>query len=185
LYRAGDPGESIYSIRDGLIKLVQYQRNGEERIVRLLKKGGVGGLEAFVSGSYNHTAIVVRCVNVCQIPMGIFSGLNSAKPRLYEILLQRWEQNLEMADLWICQFSTGPIEARVARLLLFLTEFGEFDHSVAIHLLNRQDMAGILGVTCESVCRVISHLRHSGIVRRSAPGLCDVSLDALRAIAGK
>ena len=185
LYREEEPGESVYSIRSGLIKLVQYQRNGAERIVRLLQKGRVAGLEVFVSERYHHTAIVVRSVNVCKIPTGILSCLNSARPRLYEMLLRCWQQSLEMADLWICQFSTGSTEARVARLLLFLTEFGELDHSAAVHLLSRQDMAGILGITCESVCRTISHFRHSGVIRQSAPGLYGVDLDALRTMASK
>lgn len=183
LFHEGDPGESVYSVRSGLIKLVHYQQNGTERIVRLLKKGGMAGLEVFVCQRYHHTAIVVRSVDACRIPTGILSRLSAIKPRFYDMLLQRWQEDLDLADFWICQFSTGSTEARVARLLLFLIEFGELEPGVAVHLLSRQDMAGILGVTCESVCRMISHFRHAGVLLRDSPGLYQCDVHALKQIA--
>jgi len=120
-----------------------------------------------------------------RIPAGLLGRLNSEKPRLYAQLVERWQQSLDMADRWICQFTTGSAEARVARLLLFLTELGELDHSAALQLLSRQDMAGILGITFESVCRMISQFRHSGLLRRSTQGLYKYDVDALQRIAAE
>ena len=43
LYRAGEPGDRLFTIRSGLVKLVQYLPDGAQRIVRLIKTADVTG----------------------------------------------------------------------------------------------------------------------------------------------
>jgi len=142
----------------------------------------MAGLEAILGEPYSHTAIVLDDANVCRIPASLPGRLNSERPEVYTKLMQCWQHDLAMADFWICQFSSGSTEARVARLLLFLIEHGRLDHSAAIHLLSRQIMSGILGVAYESVCRVISHFRNVGVLHRASPGLYRCDVEALRKI---
>jgi CRP/FNR family transcriptional regulator, anaerobic regulatory protein len=183
LFHQGDLGVSLYSLRGGLLKLVQYQPNGTERIVRLQKKGGMAGLEALVCEHYHHSAIAVRGVDACRIPTGLIQRIRAAVPSFDNLLLQRWQQDIDLADYWICQFATGSTAARVARLLLFLVEFGELEPGVAVQLLSRHDMAGMLGVTCESVCRMISHFRQAGLIQRTSQSLYQCDVPALQRIA--
>ncbi|MDD1650986.1 MAG: helix-turn-helix domain-containing protein, partial [Methylococcaceae bacterium] len=77
----------------------------------------------------------------------------------------------------------GSTAARVARLLLFLVEFGELEPGIAVQLLSRHDMASMLGVTCESVCRMISHFRQAGLIQRASQGLYQCDVPALQRIA--
>ena len=45
IYQAGDEGTSLFTVRTGLVKLSHYLPDGSQRIVRLLRKTDVLGLE--------------------------------------------------------------------------------------------------------------------------------------------
>ena len=59
LYKAGAPATHMLTIRGGLVKLVQYLEDGSQRIVRLLRRGDLAGLEATADHDpvYQHDAI--------------------------------------------------------------------------------------------------------------------------------
>ena len=183
LYRESSLGESVYFIRHGLIKLIQYQPNGRERVLRLLQTGNMLGLESLSGTRYHHEAVALSQVKICRIPHTLFRSLIAQMLLRFEDLMLRWQQNLDLADACISQFSTGSIQGRVARLLLFLTTAGDLHHCTTINLLNREDMAATLGVASESVCRTISHFRQIGILRLSDTGQYQCDIEALQKIA--
>ena len=59
LYSAGDEGEALFTIRSGLVKLVQYLPDGMQRTVRLLNHGATAGLEVTLGQPYEHAAIAL------------------------------------------------------------------------------------------------------------------------------
>ena len=59
IYRAGDEGRSLFTLRTGLVKLSHYLPDGGQRIVRLLRKTDVLGLECMISDEYQHSAIAL------------------------------------------------------------------------------------------------------------------------------
>ena len=80
LYQAGDLPEHVYTVREGLIKLVQFLPNGEQRIVRLLKQGDATGMEALLGEPYAHNAIVLQPVSACRIPVEVVERLSRDYP---------------------------------------------------------------------------------------------------------
>ena len=60
LYKVGDTGHHLFTVRSGLIKLVQYLPDGTQRIVRLVKSTDVLGLEVLVNSQYEpgHHSVV-------------------------------------------------------------------------------------------------------------------------------
>jgi len=48
LYRQGSQGINLFTLRSGLVKLVQYLSDGTQRIVRLLHPGTIAGLDSLV-----------------------------------------------------------------------------------------------------------------------------------------
>ncbi|OIQ81648.1 bacterial regulatory protein, crp family [mine drainage metagenome] len=71
------------------------------------------------------------------------------------------QQQLDTADQFITEFSTGSAEARVARLLLFLESTST---GVYCELLGREEMASILGITTETASRIMADFRRRGLV---------------------
>ena len=52
LYRMHDRGNTLFTLRGGVMKLMQYLPDGSQRIVRLLKDSDALGLEALVGQPY-------------------------------------------------------------------------------------------------------------------------------------
>jgi CRP-like cAMP-binding protein len=179
LYQADVEGRHVFTVRDGLIKLVRYLPDGTQRIVRLLRQGDVAGLEATVGEPYQHHAVVLDRAVVCRIPVSTIQNLSTHTPRLHRQLMQRWQRTVAEADAWVTELSTGPAKQRVAHLLLKLAEYSDPER---LFIPSREDVGAMLGITTETASRVIADLRRQGIVERVAPGRHRVDIERLEAL---
>jgi len=185
LYREGEVGTELHSLRSGLVKLARQLPNGTERIVRLLRAGDVAGLEILRHPAYRHTAVALEPVNACRIRKASMAELDRLSPRLHEELMGRWERSLESADWWITQLSTGPVDARVARLIRFLTQAEGASPGHRVKLPPQGDMASMLGVATETVCRTLAGLQQAGTLCRVSSGLYTFDAAAIERLAGR
>lgn len=65
IYRHNDPSRFVFTIRKGLAKLVYINRNGGQRIIRLLKRGGLVGMEALNNRKRQSLTIVTNSKVSC------------------------------------------------------------------------------------------------------------------------
>ncbi len=172
---------ALYVVRRGRIKLLSYLPDGRARIVRLHRRGSVIGLNGLLGETHDHTAVAVDAVEVYQIPLILLRPVKEQNPAAYSHLLEHWYDDLNTADIWITQFSTGPIRGRVARLLLFLLDLEDNGGARELTLLSCEETAEVLGVTPESVSRVLAGFKRAGLLTAcTAAGgeerfQCDVS----------
>lgn len=164
IYREGDDAETVYAVRSGLIKLISYLPNGRGRIVRLYGRGIWIGLEGLLRQPYEHTAVAVEDVEAFRFRADTLRVLERDDAQRHVHLMSKWHQHLMEADMWIADFSTGPIRARVARLLGFLSRIEGRSASDSVKLLTCEEMAAILGVTPESVSRVLAEFKRTGLL---------------------
>lgn len=167
IYREGEEGNALFTIRRGMIKLVRNLPSGEQRIVRLLGVADALGLEAVIGSNYRHTAIALGETEVCRIPLPVISHLGLSHPELSVQLMLRWQKSLDNADRALVEFSTGTAEVRVARLLLELAKHSDDATSPEIA---RVDMGSILGITTETASRVMAEFKRRGIVEDALRG---------------
>ncbi len=180
LYRMHERGSTLFTLRGGTIKLVQYLPDGSQRIVRLLRDSDALGLEALVGQPYQHDAIALADCEICAIPTGVIERLGRERPGLYRELMARWQQALAEADTWLTQFTTGTARQRVARLLLRLS-CAEPEH--LLPLFGREDMGAMVGLTTETVSRAIAELRRRGVLHDHGATLQKCDREALHRIA--
>lgn len=180
LYRAGDAGDFMYTIRSGVIKLLQYLPDGSQRIVRLVRTTDVLGLEAMVSDTYQHDAIVLRRTEVCRFPSKVVRQLGHEVPHLHDELMQRWQRALTEADAWLTELSTGSARQRIARLLLRLVHD---THSSECELFSREDIGAMLGITTETSSRAIAEFKRKSLLMETEPNRFLVDVPNLRRIA--
>ncbi|SMH47910.1 Crp/Fnr family transcriptional regulator [Azospirillum agricola] len=179
LYHVGEDGGSLYTIRSGLVKLVQFLPDGTQRIVRLLRRGAVAGLEVLVGRPYEHTAVVLQEAEVCQLPRAVVERLSKETPRLHARLMERWYQSLHQADDWLTALSTGSARRRLARLFLKLAADcpGE-----PVRLSGREDLGAMLGLGMETASRTIAEFKRAGLVRETMPNVFVCDGPALEAV---
>lgn len=182
MYRMGDVPDYVYTVRDGLVKLVLFLPKGTQRIVRLPKRGDVVGLEALLGIPYQHDALVSEPVLVCRIPVDVIKRLDRQVPRLSQQLLERWQRALRETDSWLTELATGSTRVRVAYLLIHLV--GD-DPDGVCYLPRREDIAAIIGTATETASRVVAELKRAGIIEETAPRRARVDVEMLRKITAR
>ncbi len=178
LYRAGDDSAHLFTIRAGLVKLVQYLPDGTQRIVRLLRPGSTVGLEGTVAAPYEHTAITLQPTLVCRIPRQVVEKLSRETPRLHGQLMRRWHAALRQADDRLTELSTGKAPHRLARLLLQLVE-----ESGTVTLFSREDLGAMLGITTEHASRTVAEFKRTGLLTELTANRFRCDVERLREIA--
>ena len=73
-----------------------------------------------------------------------------------------WDRENSLAYEWLAKLNTGPARQRVIRLIDFLTNKSESTPEFA--LPSRNDMSSLLGLTRETVSRVVSDLKREGVI---------------------
>jgi CRP-like cAMP-binding protein len=170
----------MYTIRSGVMKLLQYLPDGGQRIVRLAQTTDVLGLESLVTESYQHEAVALHASEVCRFPSKIVRELARDKPRLHQELMQRWQRALSEADAWLTELSTGSARQRVARLLLRLVRSTEGSEC---QLFSREDMGAMLGITTETASRTIADFKRKSLLLEKHPNRFLLDVPNLQRIA--
>ena len=138
LYRAGDEGLSLFTVRTGLVKLAQYLPDGTQRIVRLLGKTDVLGLECMAGTVYQHSAIALQPTEVCRLPVTSVKRLMRGNPQLFHTLMAHWYRALSDADRWIAELLAGTARERVIRLRTETPRLDPGTQSQPLFLRHRQ-----------------------------------------------
>jgi len=161
LYRTGDLGDHMFTVRSGMMKLLRFLPDGAQRIVRLVRSTDVLGLESLVSDIYQHDAVALQPTEVCRFPSKVVHHLGRENPKLHQELMRRWQRALNEADAWLTELSTGSAKARVARLLLRLAHG---DQEGDYELFSREDMGAMLGITAETASRIVAEFKRQGLL---------------------
>lgn len=174
IYSAGDDATSMFTLRSGLVKLVQYLPDGTQRTVRLLRTADVIGLEAILKPTYKHDAIALYDTEICRYPGSAARQLAMTNPALHHELMVRWEKALDEADTWATEFSTGTSKQRVSRLLFTLSKEQPLNLCT---LFSRENLGAILGLTTETTSRVMAEFKRQRIIIETSPNkfTCDLS----------
>jgi CRP/FNR family transcriptional regulator len=160
IYHQGSPATSVTFFTSGLLKLIERENK--------------------------HTAVSLTPVTALRLPLSAVQRLRMEDPETYIGLVERWHDYLQEADIWITQFSTGPIRGRVARLLSFMAEFNPGSPGGQVQLLTCEEMGSVLGVTSESTSRILAEFKREHILvtgHNQAHEFYDADLSRLQAIA--
>lgn len=166
IFQADTPAAGVFCIRAGFVKLVDFSNTGGQRIVRIVRRGGVAGMEAIFSSAFEHTAIAMEDVSACRIPAAYFRRMVDAKPMLQRRLLEYSHQTLKEAETWLSELAGGnaPTRQRMARLLLRLRE----GKTEKIHRFSLEDLGAMLGITVETACRILADFNRAGLLTKSS-----------------
>lgn len=183
IFSIGENLRSIICITRGLVKVTDCSDSGCQRITLLAGPGYVIGLRALLEEPMRHDAHALWTTEICRVPVPLVRDLCKQFPEVYARIMFLWQRNLDFAERNITRFSTGPILQRLVSLLLYLSEIqGNGNESrppmQTIRLPNRYDMASLMGVTMESVCRAVGQLKREKVLRQVKQDVyaCDLSM---------
>jgi CRP-like cAMP-binding protein len=179
IYNHGELGESVYTIRSGIVRFERVTEGGARRIVRLAGRGDLIGQEALLGRCYGDDAVACTSVQLCRIPRRLVEDLGEHELALLRELMLRWQRALDDAQEWIAELAMGTARRRMLRLLIKRAQHA--DATNAIWLPRREELAVMLDMALETASRLISQLRREGILELLGQRSARLNLTALHA----
>jgi CRP/FNR family transcriptional regulator len=167
----GESSELFAVIMSGVVKLTQILPDGREQIVGLLS--AANSLGNPVSSVSNENVECVTDVKLCCFRRAQFGSVLRANPELEHRLLEQTINDLKQARQWMTVLGKLGAQEKLARFILWLWKENRniCPHrdqlepgSVIYFPLKREEIAGLLGMTIETVSRNISKLKADGII---------------------
>lgn len=165
LYAMGEPFRNLYAVRYGHFKTYQVNAAGEQQITGFQMAGELLGMDA-ISGDRHHCdAVALEDSEVCEIPFAGLEGLFGEVPTLLRHFHRIMSQEITREQNVMLLLGNMRAEQRFAVFLVNLSARyaarGYSSTSFALRM-SREDIGNYLGLTIESVSRLLSRFKKHG-----------------------
>ncbi len=185
VFEEGDPSEYVYNVSEGAIRLYKLLPDGRRQITGFLLPGAFLGLA--LRETYSYGAEAVTDSHLCQFRTSELKQLFLDFPELRQRLYEMANDELAAAQEQMLLLGRKTAQEKIASFLLQLADHALNQNRDPLPLpvpMTREDIADYLGLTVETVSRVFSRLRKSGVLTFSGPSLItEADFDALEDLA--
>ena len=161
LFTEGAAALGVFTLREGLIKLVRVTHDGRQRIVRVQRPFDVVGLEALSTGRYDSTTVALTDIALCRLPLSVIHHLGTHSPHLHQRLMDKWHDALKQADDWLADLNFGSARQRVAQFILKMRDPAD---PALCTMFSREDMGAMLDLKLETVSREVAAFTREGVI---------------------
>ena len=183
LFRAGDEFKGVYAVRSGLIKVFVTADDGEEQIVGFFLPGEMLGLDAVDTQVHACSAVALETSSYCAVPFSELSEICKEIPELQNQLFRIMGRELSEENKMLLTLGKKNSEEKVATFLLTISErYHHLGYSASEFKLtmSRQEIGNYLGITFETVSRVIGRLQRNGIIKVNRKSIRIIDMVALK-----
>jgi CRP/FNR family transcriptional regulator len=184
LFWEGDAVASVFQVVSGVIRTFRFTKDGRRGITAFILPGEILGLAFVEQCFYSAQAVVpskVRRLSLASVRARI-EGEDIRRDYLAAV-----GRELQSAQSHILVLSQLGAEERVAAALLDLARRMGIGEEGPVQLsipMSRSDLADYLGLSVETVCRAITHLRRNGCIDLLGPRTIVISPWRLARAAG-
>lgn len=168
VFHEGDPGDSLYVIESGSVKIILASAEGEEAIIATLHRGDFFGELALLDGAARSaTATTVEPTSTLVLSREPFLALIDSEPSLRAALLASLAGELRRLTGHVEELHFLDLAGRLAMRLTRLAR-AEDPSAGEVRLswpYTQSDLAGMIGGTRQSVNRLLGGLVEQGLVR--------------------
>ena len=164
----GDPGNHVFEVVSGVVKLYKLTYDGRRQVTGFVYPGQLLGLVN--DGRYIYTAEAVTDTVLVLYPRSKLDQVADRNPGLARRLLSLALGDLVAAQEQMLLLGRKSATEKIASFLLRLSEGrdarGENPHELFLPM-TRTDIGDYLGLTTETVSRVINRLKDQGVIALS------------------
>lgn len=179
-----DPGDALYVVVTGLVKVVLIGEDGREVILSVLKEGDFFGEMALIDDEPRSAHVIaMEDANLLVLRREDFHQRVREVPTISVSLLRTLSRRLREADEKIGGLVLLDVNGRVAKLLLRLA-----DEQDGVHITRRithHTIAQMVGSSRETVSRTIRDLADRGLIEVSRKAIAIKNRAALVKAAGR
>ncbi|MBI2958287.1 MAG: Crp/Fnr family transcriptional regulator [Chloroflexi bacterium] len=180
-----EPCPGLFVIKSGRVKLYRSSPDGDEHIVRLLGSGSCFECAPLFDGGPNPVSAQAMEDSVLYfLPSRAFRAILASSPEVTSRFVSVLASRLRVLLRQVEDMSLRPVNARLARLLLDMSERkadGADGSSEA--KLNQQHLACMIGCTRQMVNASLGKLARNGFIRKEGRRVVVIRPEELRRIA--
>ncbi|NJP92765.1 Crp/Fnr family transcriptional regulator [Nonomuraea sp. FMUSA5-5] len=182
IFHQGDPGESLYVLLDGLVKVVFTTEHGDEIVLNMLRRGDTFGEMALLDGSPRSASIVtVRPSWVFALPRARLLELMREHPGLADEFLRLLGRMVRRLTGQAADLAFLDLGGRLAKLLLELAgKHGQSGDVVDLPGLTQSDLAALIGASRPAVNRALQSLVSRNLISVQGRTITLLDVAALR-----
>lgn len=186
IFHAGEPFSAFYAVKSGSLKTVNTTGDGQEQVTGFYLPGEIFGVDGLGDNIHTNSAIALETSAICEIPFARLEELAMEIPSLQRHIFQVLGKEIVSEQSLITHLSRSSAEERVAALLVSISsrnhrrQLSSTDFRLP---MSRTDMASYLGVTIETVSRILSHFQKKKLVTINIKDVIITDMHALRVLA--
>ena len=185
LFNEGDPGDCLYLLVEGKVKLGHTSSDGRENLIAILGPGEmIGELTLFDPGPRSGTATAVAPTDMLQLDHTALMQFIDTRPELSKHLLKALAQRLRRTNEALADLVFSDVPGRVAKAVLDLADrFGSPSPDGTIHVpheLTQEELAQLVGASRETVNKSLAEFVSRGWIRLEGRGVHLLDVDRLR-----
>lgn len=166
LFHEGDPATRVFTVTSGTLKLYKLLADGRRQVTGFMHPGDFLGIS--VDDEHAFSAEALEGVQLCWFPRARFDDFVEDHGAMERELYRVAAHELAAAHRQFVLLGRKTATERLASFLLELAARAGATSSVVRLPMSRSDIADYLGLTKETVSRVISALKHDRVIRLQA-----------------
>lgn len=183
LFEEGDPGNRLYIITEGKVKLGHTSSDGRENLLAVLGPGEIiGELTLFDPGPRSTTATAVSPVTLLHLDHADLVVTLDTNPTMSKHMLRALARRLRRTNESLADLVFSDVPGRVAKALLDLADrFGSStDEGVHVpHDLTQEELAQLVGASRETVNKSLADFVSRGWIQLEGRAVTLLDLDRL------
>jgi CRP/FNR family transcriptional regulator, cyclic AMP receptor protein len=188
IFHLGDPGDALFIVVSGAIKIMLPSDTGDEAILATLRAGDVFGELALLDGApRSATAAALEASETAILPRAQFRELLATEPAIRDALLASLAAELRRLTNHVEELHFLDITGRLAARLVRLAQEGGTklpDGGVRLRKnLTQGDLAAMVGCTRQSVNKLLGQFTDDHLIRLDREGIIIVDISGLSATA--
>ena len=179
----GDPGDSIYLVQKGRMKITALSEDGHEIVHEIVSPGEIFGHTSSILGIPRTTsAQALEASLLCEIQQKDFESLLIAYPELSLQLLKSVGLRLKKAEAQLLKVICHDVSTRVREALIDLmaVESGLHPDQPVTIKITQQDLANLIGASRQKTWEVLKELEDSSVLRLMYRGILVTAPHKLR-----
>ena len=169
IFSEGDPADAMFTVEEGLVRLVSVSNSGAETILHILKRGEIFGELFFAEERRAFDAVAGTDVVVAVIGRRDFEKVLATVPAAARNFIRLLSRRLVRVEQGHAAFGHTWSYHRLGMVLLRLAS----EHGVSTAegtllplRLTHEDLAKLIGTTRETVTTQINRFKRMGLLKR-------------------
>jgi CRP-like cAMP-binding protein len=188
IFNEGEPGDSMYIVMTGKIKLSRRAPDGRENVLAVMGPSDqFGELSVFDPGPRTATATAVTAGTLLGLGHDDLQPLLTQRPEVAVRLLAALARRLRRTNEAMADLVFSDVPGRVAKALLDLAKrFGvETEEGLRVtHDLTQEELAQLVGASRETVNKALADFASRGFLRLEGRAVVILDLERLTRRAG-